>query len=99
MRQYIVTAALVYGLLGLWTAILPAVTLAPTRTAQTASISSSPISEVLLSCSAQHSIDRACVAALTKALIMQQPAGKSTSAADKVCLARLWTVADLEGHH
>jgi hypothetical protein len=78
MRRIIAIAALLFGPMMLWAAILP-------LTAQPAPATSHPaMSKALFLCRTQHGIDQACAAALAKALIIPAPEHITTASA-RVC--------------
>ena len=77
MRKFVVVAVLALGLVALWAAILP-------LTAQPAPHHASPaLSKAMFLCRGPHGMDKACAAALAKALVIDQDADH----ADAVCRA------------
>ena len=86
MRRFIIAAAMAIGLVALWAAILPLTAQpAPAATVTAPTTSSPAMSKALFLCRTQHGIDRACAAALAKALVVEQPKRTTSPAADRAC--------------
>ena len=98
MRRFIVAAALALGLVLLWAAILP-LTAQPMPAAPTPTTVSSAMSKALFLCRTRHGIDQACAAALSKALIIEQPERDATSAADQIRRSDQRTEAEIRGRN
>jgi hypothetical protein len=79
------------GLVALWAAIVPLTAQpAPAAVAPAAvtpmPVTSSPaMSKALFLCRSQHGIDKACAAALAKALVIEQPEHTVSPAAERAC--------------
>jgi len=86
MRRFIIVAVMALGLVALWAAIVP-LTAQPAPAAVTpVPVTSSPaMSKALFLCRSQHGIDKACAAALAKALVIEQPEQSVSPAADRAC--------------
>jgi len=91
MRNIILAAAIAVGLVVLWAAILP-------LTAQPAPAQSPAMQKALFLCRKGNTIDRACAAALAKALVLDD-AGPATPASSRTCKPTEETLADLDRHH
>jgi hypothetical protein len=92
MRKFIVAAAMVLGLIALWAAILP-LTAQPAQK-QTA-VTPTTISKALFLCHSPNGIDRACAAALAKALVLEASDNKPADTNDRMCHANPQVLADL----
>ena len=82
MRQFIIASAMAAGLIALWAAILP-------LTAEPATKPPAPtspaMSKALFLCRGKNGLDRACVAALVRALALDARADASTRVRDRSC--------------
>ena len=95
MRQFLVAAALALGLIALWAAILPLTAQpAPSRT----SAAPPGMSKALFLCRSERGIDRACTAALAKALVADAPEQSATPAIDRVCRMDRQAFASIAQH-
>jgi hypothetical protein len=84
MRQFITATAIATGLVGFWAAVVP-LTAQP---AQRPPHASSPaLSRALFLCRGPNGIDRACTAALGRALVIEQPGRTATPAEERSCRA------------
>ena len=93
MRKFIVAAAMAVGLVGLWAVILPLTAQpAPKQTAAT----SPTMSKALFLCRGPNGIDRACAAALAKALVLEASDTKPAKVSDRVCHADPQVLAKLD---
>jgi hypothetical protein len=92
MRQIIIAVAIATGLVALWAAIVP-------LTAQPApkptSASSPALSKALFLCRGPNGVDRACTAALARALGVEQPSRTPAAAAERSCRADPATLSAL----
>lgn len=96
MRQIITAAAIAIGLVALWAAILPLTAQPAPAATMTAPATTSPaMSKALFLCRTRQGIDRACAAALAKALVIEQPASAPSPAADRVCRMHGQTFAEV----
>jgi hypothetical protein len=95
MRQFLVAAALALGLIALWAAILP---LTAQPAPPHASAAPPGMSKALFLCRGQHGIDRACAAALAKALVLDEPEPATKPANDGVCRMDHPSIASAEQH-
>jgi hypothetical protein len=93
MRKFIVAAAMALGLIALWAAILP-LTAQPAQK-QTA-VTATTVSKALFLCRGPNGIDRACAAALAKALVLEATDNKPADTTDRVCHADPQVLAHLE---
>jgi hypothetical protein len=82
MRQIIIAAAMALGLVALWAAILP---LTAEPAPATTAISSPVMSKALFLCRGPNGIDRACTAALAKALVLDASGDTVTHVSDRLC--------------
>ena len=83
MRQFIVAAAIAFGLIAIWAVILP-------LTAQPApaqsNVTAAAMSRALFLCRGANGLDRACVAMLAKALVLDAKDAKTTTqVSDRFC--------------
>lgn len=82
MRQFVTATAIATGLVGLWAAIVP-------LTAQPApkptNASSPALSRALFLCRGPNGIDRACAAALARAVAIEQPTRAAVPADERSC--------------
>jgi hypothetical protein len=95
MRQFLIAAALALGLIALWAAILP---LTAQPAPPTASATPAGMSKALFLCRGQHGIDRACAAALAKALVLESPDRAATPANERVCRMDRQAFASIDRH-
>jgi hypothetical protein len=95
MRQFLVAAALALGLIALWAAILP---LTAQPAPPNANAAPPGMSKALFLCRSQHGIDRACAAALAKALVLDAPEPAAKPASDRVCRMDRRSFASAEQH-
>jgi hypothetical protein len=91
MRQFIIAAALAFGLVALWAALVP-------LTAQPAPLTatSPAMSKALFLCRGPNGIDRACAAALAKAVVLDPSDATVTHVNDRLCHVDRETLAGLE---
>jgi hypothetical protein len=86
MRRFILVGAIALGLVALWAAILPLTAQpAPAATLPQPATSSPTMSKALFLCRTQHGIDKACAAALAKALVLDEPQHTASPAGDRAC--------------
>ena len=82
MRQFIVAAAIALSLIAIWAVILP-------LTAQPApaqsNVTTSAMSRALFLCRGANGLDRACVAMLAKALVLDTKDTRTTQVNDRFC--------------
>src|SRR5262252_1030200 len=97
MRKFILAAAMATGLVMLWAAILPLT--AQPAPAQ-ATLTSPAMAKAMFLCRGPNGIDRACAAALAKALVLDAaPAnGAATHVSDRFCHVDRQMLASLEHH-
>ena len=82
MRQFIIAAATALGLIALWAAILPLTAQpAPAKTSSGAPA----VAKAMFLCRGANGIDRACAAALAKALVLDAEDGASARVSDRSC--------------
>lgn len=93
MRQFIIAAAMAMGLIALWAAILP-LTAQPAPKPVTAT--SPALSKALFLCRGPNGIDRACAAALARALVIEQPGRTAAQAEGRSCRTDPALFASLE---
>jgi hypothetical protein len=84
MRQYIIAAAAALGLVALWAAVLP---LSAEHTTKRAAATSPAMSKALFLCRGQNGLDRACMEALAKALVLDAKSDAAAQVSDQSCLA------------
>jgi hypothetical protein len=84
MRQFVIAIAIATGLVALWAAILP---LTAQPAPKPASASSPALSKALFLCRGPNGIDRACTAALARALTIEQPGRTAIPAQERSCRA------------
>ena len=96
MRNILLAAAIAIGLVVLWAAILPLTAQpAPSRNLQ----NSPAISKALFLCRTGSTIDKACVAALAKALVLDEPQQTSAHTGNRSCQPNAENLAELEQRH
>jgi hypothetical protein len=83
MRQFNIAMAAATGLVGLWVAIVPLTAQPAPRPPD----SSPALSRALFLCRGPNGIDRACTAALARALAFQQSSNAPAKVADRSCRA------------
>jgi hypothetical protein len=95
MRQFIVAAAIAFGLIAIWAVILP-------LTAQPApaqfNVTTSAMSRALFLCRGANGLDRACVAMLAKALALDNKDTTTTQVNDRFCRVNRQMLVSLERH-
>jgi hypothetical protein len=93
MRKFIIAAAVAIGLIVLWAAILPLTAQpAPKHTA----VTPTTVSKALFLCRGPNGIDRACAAALAKALASEASDSQPMDPSDRVCRADPRMLAGLD---
>lgn len=96
MRRFIIVSMIALGLVALWAAILPLTAQpAPAATLPAPATSAPAMSKALFLCRTQHGIDRACAAALAKALVLDEPRQTASPAADRACHMTPQTFAEI----
>ena len=96
MRQIIIATAVAIGLIALWAAILPLTAQPATKPA---GASSPALSRALFLCRGPKGIDRACAAALARALVTDQPSRTEAPAEERACHADPVTMpTDIRAH-
>jgi len=95
MRKFIVAAVMAIGLVALWAAILP---LTAQPASKPATAAPSTMSKALFLCREPHGIDRACAAALAKALVLEDSGTQPASVSDRSCRADPQVLAQLGRH-
>jgi len=95
MRKFIVAAVMAIGLVALWAAILP---LTAQPASKPATAAPSTMSKALFLCRGPHGIDRACAAALAKALVLEDSSTQPASVSDRSCRADPQVLAQLGRH-
>lgn len=91
MRNIILAAAIAIGLVLIWAAILPLTAQpAPAQNPQ----ASPALSKALFLCRHGNTIDRACAAALAKALVLDEPTAGATHSSAPACAQKPEHVAD-----
>jgi len=91
MRQFFIAAAMALGLIALWAAILP-------LTAQPAPKQAPPaMSKALFLCRGAAGIDRACAAALAKAMVLDTQEDAATPVSERSCRADRQVLASMRG--
>jgi len=89
MRQFIAAAVMATGLIWLWAVLLP-------LAAQPVSTSAAPVlSRAMFLCRGPAGIDRACVAALARSLVLDAAAGDADRVSQRVCRVDRTTLASL----
>jgi hypothetical protein len=96
MRQFIIAAAVASGLVALWAVILPLT--AEPAPAQ-ANLASPTMSKALFLCRGPRGIDRACTAALAKALTIEPADKAATHVTMRFCPASRQMLSSLDHHH
>jgi hypothetical protein len=84
MRQFIIAAAMAIGLVALWAAILPLTAQPATKQVPPGSAA---LSKALFLCRGPNGMDRACTAALARALVTEQPGLSKARAEERSCRA------------
>jgi hypothetical protein len=82
MRQIIIAAAMAIGLVALWAALLP---LTAQPAPKPANASAPALSKALFLCRGPNGIDRACAAALARAVAIEQPTRAAVPADERSC--------------
>jgi hypothetical protein len=82
MRRFILASTMALGLVTLWALILPLV-----AARQLSTTPSPAMSKALFHCHRQQGIDQACIAALARTLVIEQP-----ERATRACPANLRTL-------
>lgn len=95
MRKFIVAAAMAIGLVILWAAILP---LTAQPAPPKAPATSPAMSKALFLCRTSNGIDKTCVAALAKALVLDEPAAPAARASEQSCTGKPELTARLDRH-
>ena len=91
MRQFIIAASIALGLIAIWAAILPLTAQpAPTQAASPA------MSRALFLCRSATGIDRACVAMLAKALVLDSKDAGVTRVSARYCPVDRQILASLD---
>jgi hypothetical protein len=91
VRQFVIAIAIATGLVALWAAILP---LTAQPAPKPAHASSPAFSKAMFLCRSPNGIDRACTAALARALVIQ-PGRAAIPAEERSCRADTATLSAL----
>ena len=95
MRQFIVATAIAFGLVVIWAVILP-------LTAQPApaqsNIAPAAMSRALFLCRGANGLDRACVATLAKAIVLDTKDATTTQVGERFCPVNRQMLVSLERH-
>ena len=93
MLQFLIAAAIAMGLVALWAAMLP-------LTAQPAPAEPAPaLSKALFLCRDSHGINRACAAALARALVLDTSDDSAAHGTDRYCVLDPQLLASHATHH
>jgi len=92
MRKFILAAAMALGLVMLWAAILPLT--AQPAPAQ-ATLTSPAMAKAMFLCRGPNGIDRACAAALAKAVVLEDMSPDVTRVSNRLCHPDRQLYADL----